>query len=55
MHIGRKTFATLSLVKGMSSEVTMSITGHKDYKSFSRYVRVAEKEKKIAMLKAWGD
>jgi integrase len=55
IHTGRKTFATLSLAKGMSSEVTMSITGHKDYKSFSRYVRVAEKEKKNAMSKAWGD
>jgi integrase len=55
VHIGRKTFATLSLIKGMSSEVTMSITGHKDYKSFSRYVRVAEKEKQRAMSTTWGD
>jgi integrase len=55
VHVGRKTFATLSLVKGMSSEVTMSITGHKDYKSFSRYIRIAEKEKQSAMSMAWGD
>jgi integrase len=55
VHVGRKTFATLSLVKGMSSEVTMSITGHKDYKSFTRYIRIAEKEKQSAMSMAWGD
>jgi integrase len=55
VHVGRKTFATLSLLKGMNYEVAMSITGHKDYKSFSRYVRVAQKEKQIAMSKAWGD
>jgi integrase len=53
VHVGRKTFATLSIAKGMNSEVTMSITGHKDYKSFSRYVRVAEREKQNAMSRSW--
>jgi integrase len=55
VHVGRKTFATLSLLKGMNYEVAMSITGHKDYKSFSRYVRVAQKEKQFAMSKAWDE
>lgn len=54
VHAGRKTFVTLSLEKGMSAEEVMSITGHKDYKSFKRYVRVSEQRKKIVMLKAWG-
>jgi integrase len=40
VHIGRKTFATLSLEKGMSAEEVMAITGHRDYKSFQRYVKV---------------
>lgn len=54
VHTGRKTFATLSLEKGMSAEEVMAITGHKDYKSFARYVKVTEQRKKVVMLKAWG-
>lgn len=54
VHTGRKTFATLSLEKGMSAEEVMTITGHKDYQSFKRYVKVTEQRKKIVMLKAWG-
>jgi hypothetical protein len=38
----------------MSAEEVMAITGHKDYKSFKRYVRISEQRKKIVMLKAWG-
>jgi site-specific recombinase XerD len=55
VHVGRKTFVTLSLEKGMSAEEVMSITGHKDYKSFKRYVKVTEQRKKVVMLNAWGD
>ncbi len=54
VHTGRKTFATVSLEKGMSAEEVMAITGHKDYKSFQRYVKVTEQRKKAVMLKAWG-
>jgi integrase len=54
MHCGRKTFVTLSLEKEMPAEVVMSLTGHTDYKSFKRYVNVAEERKKQAMSKAWG-
>ncbi len=54
VHTGRKTFATLSLEKGMGAEEVMSITGHKDYKSFKRYVNITEKRKKVVMTKAWG-
>ena len=53
VHTGRKTFATLSLEKGMSAEEVMTITGHKDYPSFKRYVKVTEQRKKKVMLKAW--
>ncbi len=53
VHTGRKTFATLSLERGMSTEVVMATTGHTDYKSFKRYVKVTEDRKKIAMAKAW--
>ena len=53
VHTGRKTFATLCLEKGMSTEEVMAITGHKDYKSFKRYVKITEQRKKVVMLKAW--
>lgn len=53
-HNARKTFVTLSLERGMSAEEVMTISGHKDYKSFKRYVNVTEKRKKVVMLKAWG-
>ena len=54
-HTGRKTFATLSLEKGLNAEEVMSITGHKSYASFKRYVNVTKERKKAAMLKAWGE
>jgi integrase len=54
-HTGRKTFVTLSLEKGMSAEEVMEISGHSDYRSFKRYVKVTEKRKKTVMLKAWGE
>lgn len=55
VHTGRKTFCTLSLEKGMSAEEVMQISGHKNYASFSRYVKITEKRTKIVMSKAWGD
>lgn len=55
VHTGRKTFCTLSLEKGMSAEEVMSVSGHQNYSSFKRYVKVTEKRKKTVMLKAWGD
>ena len=54
VHTGRKTFATLSLERGMNAEEVMTITGHKDYKSFKRYVKVTEERKKVVMMQAWG-
>lgn len=52
-HTGRKTFCTLSLEKNMSAEQVMAISGHKDYKSFKRYVNITNENKKQAVLKAW--
>jgi integrase len=54
VHNGRKTFASLSLEKGMSAEEVMSIGGWTDYKSFKRYVKVTEKRNKVVMSNAWG-
>ena len=52
-HTARKTFVTLSLELGMKAEEIMPITGHKDYKSFKRYVNLTEKRAKEALLSAW--
>jgi integrase len=48
-HTARKTFVTNSLVIGMKEMVVRNITGHKDDKSFSRYVQIAEDFKKEEM------
>lgn len=54
VHVGRKTFATLSLEKGISIETVMKITGHESYSSFQRYVKVADERKRNEMARAWG-
>lgn len=53
-HTGRKTFATLSLEKGMSAELVMKIGGWKSYTSFKRYVNITEEHSKTAMQNTWG-
>jgi integrase len=53
MHTGRKSFCTLSLDRGMSITETMSISGHRDFKSFEKYVKVHEESRKKAMSQAW--
>lgn len=42
-HTGRRTFATNLLNKGVPAEVVMKFTGHRDYKSFSKYVNIPKK------------
>ncbi|MEM6735712.1 MAG: site-specific integrase [Bacteroidota bacterium] len=39
-HTGRRTFATNLLLKGIPAETVMQFTGHRDYKSFAKYVNV---------------
>lgn len=52
-HTARRTFISLSLEKGMRPEVVMSITGHKDYKSFAKYIKLSQRIKSDEMDKAW--
>ncbi|MHB1179027.1 MAG: site-specific integrase [Daejeonella sp.] len=54
-HTARKVFICLSLEKGMSISEVMEISGHMDFRSFSRYSRVTEKRKNLVMIKAWGE
>jgi len=54
MHAGRKTFATLSLEKGMGAQTVMALGGWKDFKSFRRYVDHSDESLQHAMDQAWG-
>lgn len=53
-HVGRKTFITNSLEKGMSLPVIMDITTHKDQRSFRRYLKITNEFKKKEMEKVFG-
>lgn len=48
-HIGRKTFCTISLELGMPEEVIMKISGHKDRRSFRKYLNLTDTLKEKAM------
>jgi integrase len=52
-HSGRRNFCTISLSKGISSEVIMKITGHKDYRVFKKYVGLADKVVEEQFSHAW--
>lgn len=52
-HTARRTFVTLSLEKGMRPETVMSITGHKDYNTFKKYIKLTDKVKMIEMNNIW--
>jgi len=41
-HTARRTFVTLALEGGMRPEVVMKITGHKDYKTLHRYLKITD-------------
>jgi site-specific recombinase XerD len=52
-HCARRTFATQSLSRGMMMHDVMKITGHKDVRSFMRYVHIAEPRLQQEVSKAW--
>ncbi len=52
-HTARRTFITLSLEKGMSPEVVMAMTGHKDYRTFKKYIKITDKVKQNEMNRVW--
>jgi site-specific recombinase XerD len=54
-HTGRRTFVTLSSERGMRSEVTKRITGHKDKGSFDIYIKLSDKALYEEMMRVWGD
>ncbi len=54
-HTARRTFVTLSLEKGMRAETVMSITGHKDYHTFKKYIKLTDNVKMTEMNKVWNN
>jgi site-specific recombinase XerD len=52
-HCARRTFATQSLARGMMMHDVMRVTGHKDVRSFMRYVHIAEPRLQKEVSKAW--
>jgi integrase len=54
-HTARRTFVTLSLEKGMRIETLMEITGHKDYKTLKKYIKITNQVKQNEMNKVWNN
>lgn len=53
MHYGRIFFVTNSLKRGMGEEFIRKITGHKDYKSFKKYVQFSKEMVAEQLFIAW--
>ncbi|MFH1049441.1 MAG: tyrosine-type recombinase/integrase [bacterium] len=52
-HTARRTFVTLCLEKGMRPETLMTITGHKDFKTMRRYIKITSLVKHNEMKQIW--
>lgn len=52
-HTARRTFVTLSLEKGMRPETVMGITGHKEYSTFKKYIKITSKVKLVELKRIW--
>jgi integrase len=52
-HTARRTFCTLSLEKGMQPEIAMKISGHKDYRTFQKYINLTSKVVDASMHTVW--
>ncbi|MCF7859531.1 MAG: site-specific integrase [Candidatus Cloacimonetes bacterium] len=53
-HTARRTFITLSLIKGMKPNFIMEITGHTDYRMMKKYLGIAKEETRKSMHETWG-
>ncbi|WP_336516025.1 site-specific integrase [Pollutibacter soli] len=52
-HTARRSFATNTYLKGVSSYTIMRITGHKTEKSFLRYIKFTSLDAAESLLEAW--
>jgi integrase len=44
-HTARRTFITLALAKGVPAPAVMRLSGHKSFKSFQKYIKLADQQK----------
>ncbi len=54
-HTGRRSFITLSLVKGGLPEEIMKVSGHRDRKSFQKYVKIAKNDAVEKVKSLWDE
>ena len=54
MHTARRTFITLSLERGMRAEVVMRVSGHTNYQTFKKYIKITDRVKESEMERVWG-
>lgn len=54
-HTARRTFVTIMRNKGIPDKTIMSITGHKDIKTFNMYHKVNTDAKRNAVIEAFGE
>ena len=54
-HTARRTFVTLSIHKGLAPELVMSITGHEDYKTMKKYMKVFKEVRNEEAKKVWNN
>lgn len=52
-HTARRTFITLSLEKGMRPEVVMRVSGHTNYSTFKKYIKISDKVTEVEMNSVW--
>jgi integrase len=53
MHQGRRNFISFSLQRGMPEREVMRFSGHRDFKSVSRYVSSTREHQRSLMKKIW--
>lgn len=54
-HTARRTFVTLALEKGIRAEVVMAMTGHKNYKTFKKYIKITDNIMQSEMNRVWNN
>ncbi len=53
-HDSRATFIILLLIKGIPQRVIMEMTGHVDFDSFKKYIKITPSVSQTALQRAWG-
>lgn len=53
VHVARHTYATLSLIYGVSIEIIQNVLGHSDIKTTRRYAKIVDEYKNAVILDAW--